>query len=179
MKRQPPRPSGADLPSYLKWESVGWLLGGIASGFLLDYFPVTMKHLLVGASLMAGVAVGDREPLCHRRLGAGSRPASQAEAGAAPPPAALTSSGRQNLRSMWRSLVTLYLRPEFAGLLLILFFTFFARETFFTTYGIYLTESLQGGTTLYGASIGIATLLGIFLYDAASASRSGGEAYDW
>src|SRR5690606_42046250 len=64
-------------------------------------------------------------------------------------------------------LPTLCRRPELAGLLLALFFFFLAREAFFTVYGIYLTE-LGGSTTLYGASISIATLLGIGLYDAAA-----------
>src|SRR5690606_15137179 len=70
--------------------------------------------------------------------------------------------------NLWQSLKTLYRRPEFSSLLLLLFFTFFARESFFTTYGIYLSQSLQGGTTLYGVSLAVATLFGIFLYDAAS-----------
>ena len=162
-----PSLTGRTLPTYLKWESVGWLLGGIASGFLLDYFPVTMKHLLAGASLTAATAPGaaglflDDTPVRERHP-------SRAEAPTERPPAGSEGAVPHNLRRIWQSLSTLYSRPEFAGLLFILFFTFFAREAFFTTYGIYLTESLQGGTTLYGASIGIATLFGIFLYDAAS-----------
>lgn len=153
------------LPTYLKWESTGWLLGGIASGFLLDYFPVTMKHLLIGASLMATIAwiVGARF-LTNASVKERESFRSQAP----------QATGRTDPRNehdqpnLWQSLYALYLRPEFSGLLLIFFFTFFAREAFFTTYGIYLTESLQGGTTLFGASLGIATLFGIFLYDAAS-----------
>ena len=146
--------SNPTLSTYLKWESVGWLVGGMASGFLLDYFPVTMKHLLLAASLIAALTVLSGlyfltdPPVGARRTGR-----------------APEVSRESNL---WQSLKTLYRRPEFSSLLLLLFFTFFARESFFTTYGIYLSESLQGGTTLYGVSLTVATLFGIFLYDAAS-----------
>lgn len=170
------RRAGRILPTYLKWESVGWLVGGIVSGYLLDYFPVTMKHLLAAGSLIAAltasatgawlsdVQVGSRPG----RAGQGGNPV-DADSGR---PDGGSDTGRASRkgawRTLWQSLSALYSRPEFAGLLLILFFTFFAREAFFTTYGIYLTQALQGGTTLYGISLGIATLLGIFLYDAAS-----------
>lgn len=162
-----PGRGGTTLPTYLKAESVGWLLGGIASGFLLDYFPVTIKHLLVGASLTAGLAVAAAS-LWLPDVAVGARPTPQADDSTPDAPSGKESGGRRALANMWQSLSTLYSRPEFAGLLFILFFTFFAREAFFTIYGIYLTQSLQGGTTIYGVSLGVATLLGIFLYDTAS-----------
>lgn len=169
--------AGKTLPTYLKWESVGWLLGGIASGYLLDYLPVTMKHLLaVGSVIAASAAALTGLRLTDVAVGArpshasdSSWPTDDVDPGSGRDRAGAGRSPRESAwRSLWQSLSALYGRPEFAGLLLILFFTFFAREAFFTTYGIYLTQALQGGTTLYGLSLGIATLLGIFLYDAAS-----------
>lgn len=156
------------LPAYLKWESTGWLIGGIASGFLLDYFPVTMKHLLAGASLVGALAWAAMALWLKDAPVKGGDSPRVSQAPQEPAAARINEREQRSWQRLWQSLSVLYARPEFSGLLLILFFTFFAREAFFTTYGIYLTESLQGGTTLYGASIGIATLLGIFLYDAAS-----------
>ena len=150
------------LPKLLKLESVGWLIGGMAPGFLLDHAGLKMEHLLLGASAVAAAtaALGllklQDAPLT-REAADGARQDKH------PSPRRWLEA----LRSVGEGLLVLYRRPEFAGLLLTLFFTFFAREAFFTTYGIYFTE-LGGSTTLYGASISIATFLGILLYDAAA-----------
>lgn len=151
------------LSRLLKFESTGWVIGGMVPGALLDYTGLAMADLLAGASVLAALAWAAGW-LWLRDVPAVREAAGRPGAGARPAPLRRRPEAFANA---WESLLALYRRPEFSGLLVTLFFTFFAREAFFTTYGIYLTE-LGGSTTLYGASISIATVLGILLYDTAA-----------
>lgn len=159
-------PAKRILPRYLKLESMGWLIGGLAPGYLLDHTALTMRHLLLGACAVAALSAAAGAlwlqdapvPRGVPRPGAG-QPVGSGSSGHRPRRAALAGTAE--------SLLVLYRRPEFVALLLMLFFTFFAREAFFTTYGIYLT-ALGGSRTVYGASISFATFLGILMYDAAA-----------
>ncbi|MFS8654236.1 MAG: MFS transporter [Limnochordia bacterium] len=157
------------LPGLLKAESVGWLIGGMLPGYLLDHTALEMPSLLRGAGVLASLTALAAIIWLRDAAMDPARPGHAKEGAAAPDPAPAPAPPRleQPAAAAKDGLLTLYRRPEFAGLLLALFFIFFAREAFFTVYGIYLTE-LGGSTTLYGASISIATLLGIGLYDAAA-----------